>query len=150
MGSPKMAAWPVTVFGDLFCPPQMSTPKGEVMLHVKIHTQEGSAALAEKPYCPLALQSKSWGMHARQCYSLCKVQGGCREKAALQASGGFTADRRTGPAQGQSLLCTCAALVLVLTTPSNTGRLQAEVKTQPSRSGPCSTGCRILPTISWS
>lgn len=59
-----------------------------------------------------------------------------RRQPALQASGGFTAGSRAGPAQGQSLLCTCALLVLVLTTPSNTGRLQAELKTQPSRIWP--------------
>lgn len=50
---------------------------------------------------------------------------------AGSALGGFTADSRAGPAQGQSLLRTRAVLVLVLTTPSNTGRLQAELKTQP-------------------
>lgn len=59
-----------------------------------------------------------------------------RRQPALQASGGFTAGGRARPAQGQSLLCTCALLVLVLTTPSNTGRLQAELKTQPSRIWP--------------
>lgn len=64
------------------------------------------------------------------------LQSTGRLLGAGSAPGGFTADSRAGPAQGQSLLRTHAVLVLVLTTPSNTGRLQAELKTQPSRIWP--------------
>lgn len=32
--------------------PQIPTPKAEAMLYTRVRTQQGGAALAEKPYCP--------------------------------------------------------------------------------------------------
>lgn len=47
---------------------------------------------------------------------------------------GPDSDSRAGPTQGQSLLCICAVLLLVLPTPSSTGRLQTQLpRTWPLR-----------------
>lgn len=47
---------------------------------------------------------------------------------------GADSDSRAGPTQGQSLLCICAVPLLILPTPSSTGRLQTQLpRTWPLR-----------------
>lgn len=73
-------------------------------------------------------------MHDRSSHSAKSMR--CLVEEGSPSIWGADSDSRAGPTQGQSLLCICAVPLLVLPTPSSTGRLQAELQTQLPRTWP--------------